>query len=209
MKTSDHDGHTSSIVDTLQALLQRKKFLSNTLIRILNRVLLSTKSMDLTEKCAMLTPILIVLSKLVKYDKKAQQRVKLLVFPTHYYDDRDEKTFKDNNSRSGVSGTTMAAGPKQSALALTSTSFASVRKAQQHSYYNLPMARVTATNEEDSIRSAKATATSSNNMDPRDCPVNTLRHELIKLMTSLDTQIKRVAAEFIFSLCDNNGEFLQ
>lgn len=48
----------------------------------------------------------------------------------------------------------------------------------------------------------------SNNMDPNDCPPGTVRHDLIKLMTSFDPNIKRCVAEFIFSLCQDNGTLL-
>lgn len=58
--------------------------------------------------------------------------------------------------------------------------------------------------DDDSQQSVKYT----NNIDPRDCPVNTLRYELVKLMTSLDVQVKRIVAEFVFTLCNNDGKCL-
>lgn len=46
----------------------------------------------------------------------------------------------------------------------------------------------------------------SNKMDPTDIPPNTMRCELIKLMTSFDSNIKRCVAELLFALCKDNGE---
>ena len=54
-----------------------------------------------------------------------------------------------------------------------------------------------------------SSATDSNNqakMDPTDVPPGTLRYYLIKLMISLDSQLKRCVAEFLFVLCLEDGE---
>lgn len=47
---------------------------------------------------------------------------------------------------------------------------------------------------------------SQRNIDPRDAPVGTLREKLLRLMTSLDTHVKRCAAELVFTLCDENPD---
>jgi hypothetical protein len=44
-------------------------------------------------------------------------------------------------------------------------------------------------------------------MDPTDMPVNSLRYELIKLMLSLDSNIKRCVSEFLFTLCHEDGKY--
>lgn len=49
---------------------------------------------------------------------------------------------------------------------------------------------------------------SQRNVDPRDAPVGTLREKLLRLMTSLDTNVKRCAAELVFTLCDENRKCL-
>jgi len=43
-------------------------------------------------------------------------------------------------------------------------------------------------------------------MDPTDVPPGTLRCYLTKLMISLDSQLKRCVAEFLFVLCLEDGE---
>ena len=43
-------------------------------------------------------------------------------------------------------------------------------------------------------------------MDPTDVPPGTLRCYLIKLMISLDSQLKRCVAEFLFVLCLEDGK---
>ncbi len=43
-------------------------------------------------------------------------------------------------------------------------------------------------------------------MDPSDVPPGTLRYYLTKLMISLDSQLKRCVAEFLFVLCLEDGE---
>lgn len=43
-------------------------------------------------------------------------------------------------------------------------------------------------------------------MHPADCPDNSIRAALIGLMTSIETNIKRCVAEFIFLLCHENSE---
>lgn len=45
-------------------------------------------------------------------------------------------------------------------------------------------------------------------MHPHDCPENSLRHALIQLMTSLDTNLKRCVSECLFLLCHQNSKTL-
>eukprot|EP01032_Pedospumella_encystans_P019394 gene19394-22046_t len=54
-----------------------------------------------------------------------------------------------------------------------------------------------------------SSAADSNNqakMDPTDVPPGTLRYYLIKLMISLDSQLKRCVAEFLFVLCAEDAD---
>lgn len=51
-----------------------------------------------------------------------------------------------------------------------------------------------------------SSASDSNKMDPTDVPIGTLRYYLVKLMISLDSQLKRCVAEFLFLLCAEDGK---
>jgi hypothetical protein len=46
-------------------------------------------------------------------------------------------------------------------------------------------------------------------MDPADAPPDSLRGRLMHHMTSLDSQLKRCVAEFLFLLCGEDGESLR
>jgi hypothetical protein len=41
--------------------------------------------------------------------------------------------------------------------------------------------------------------------DPSDAPPNTLRCELLRLMISIDVNVKRLVAELLFALSNNDG----
>lgn len=49
----------ASVLMNIQSLHLRHKYLANSLVRILNRILLGLHSMNMAEKCAVLTPILV------------------------------------------------------------------------------------------------------------------------------------------------------
>ena len=53
---------------------------------------------------------------------------------------------------------------------------------------------------------SSVTATKKKGIDPTNAPADTLRGRLIRHMISLDSQLKRVVAELIFLLCDEDGE---
>ena len=48
----------------------------------------------------------------------------------------------------------------------------------------------------------------SKGVDPRDAPRGTLRGELAHLMISLDSNVKRCAAEFLYVLCNEDGQLV-
>jgi hypothetical protein len=57
---------------------------------------------------------------------------------------------------------------------------------------------------------SRTTSISSGNtsMNPTDCPPGTLRAELVGYMTSVDTNLKRITAELLYTLCMQNGRWL-
>lgn len=169
----------------------------------------------------------IVLSKVVAQDSQALAYVKHLIFPNPYPGPAANipsasldaippgptpasiarSVSKDESSP--VKSRGLFGGFGQSSTSPTPTTGApnSLRKTQSH--------YISSNNEEDALAAAlsgaggagtPASGISQHSIDPKDCPVNTLRYELINLMTSLDTQIKRIVAEFLFALCQKNGE---
>lgn len=203
---------SSQALLAIQSMMLRKKCLCNSLVRILNRTLLQVKQVEPADRCAALTPILIVLSKLVSRSPAALAIVRQLIFPNPY---------QPSEGSAGPAVTSSEAAPKLSALSLfaanrtfkatpaSSTSSgateSSLRKAQSLYIPRLGPQGGGAGQDKHAADDGDAKA-ASGNIDPRDCPPNSLRYELIRLMTSLDTQIKRIVAEFVFILCNNNGK---
>lgn len=58
----------------------------------------------------------------------------------------------------------------------------------------------------DSAGTSVVPAVRSAAMDPTDAPPDSLRGRLLRHMTSLDSQLKRCVAEFLFLLCGEDGE---
>ncbi|RYH20518.1 hypothetical protein EON65_23240 [archaeon] len=153
------------------------------------------------------------MSKLISFDSKTLERVKRIIFPSPYSGP------PQNTHISAVSNISHAlaapnrtfvgklynSGKEGSADAKAAAGNNSLMKKSQSHYVsrspNLGSGE-SVKSDDDSHRSVKYTS----NIDPRDCPANTLRYELVKLMTSLDTQVKRIVAEFVFTLCHNDGK---
>eukprot|EP01039_Chlorochromonas_danica_P009546 gene9546-10551_t len=231
-KGSDRPASGSASSDSLSGLTSlriRRTYLTNSLVRILNRVLLNGKTMEASDKCAYLTPILIVLSKVVAQDSQALAYVKHLIFPNPYPGPAANtpsapldvippgptpasiarSASKDESSPVKSRGLFGGFGQSSNSPTPTTGATNSLRKTQSH--------YIPSNNEEDALAALSggggagtpASGISQHSIDPKDCPVNTLRYELINLMTSLDTQIKRIVAEFLFALCQKNvNEFV-
>ncbi|RYH20517.1 hypothetical protein EON65_23235 [archaeon] len=58
-KQSNKQVAYTTVLMNIQSLHLRHKYLANSLVRVLNRILLGLHSMNTTEKCAVLTPILV------------------------------------------------------------------------------------------------------------------------------------------------------
>lgn len=123
------------------ALKRRRPLLVDSLARILQRLLARLKLPGEGDKAALISPILILLTKASKAEERVQRALKKLVFPTSY----------DKERHGGLN--------------------------------------------------------KKKNMDPTDKGApGCLRFELLFQMTSLDSTIKRLAAELLFVLCDNDGK---
>lgn len=154
----------------------------------------------------------IVLSKMVNKNRDAHAVVKQLIFPNAYPLPGAAPTA--NIASSALAAT--EAPPKSGSLGLfappnrafkassSSTATGNILRKTQSDY--IPRNAPASTIADAKSAFEESDTKPANHIDPRDCPNNSLRYELIKLMTSLDTQIKRIVAEFVFSLCNNNGK---
>lgn len=143
----------------------------------------------------------IILSKLVSHDRDALTAVKDLIFCTAYESEHAAQAQAVKPpagiGAGGVLGMFRSSVPS-SAPAPTAAVQPKVLTKSQSAYSTRQMSRDVDVN--------PYTDPNQRHIDPKDCPPNTLRGELVALMTSLDTQIKRIVAEFVFLLCANDGK---
>lgn len=118
--------------------------------------------------------------------------------------DRAETTRKETNARSVPGNAAVKLMPILVVLTrLCSTNAETLRYAQSEVFPN-PLA------DDDDDENETSTTSGKKSLRPADAPKGTLRYRLIRLMTSIDSIVKRCSSELLWTLCnDNANEFVR
>lgn len=116
------------------------------------------------------------MNQLVTGNLEAKMLIKKAVFPNEIWHKNSNSSMKDNSSGDEDNNATR------------------------------PAAAVTANSCNNLTTAGNKVPVMPASIDPVDAPYNTLRGQLVKLMISLDTQVKRCISELLFTLCNEDGK---
>jgi hypothetical protein len=210
----------------------RRLFLANSLIRILTTILQKLKNLDLSEKAALLSPIIVSPAMSFSFSFSFSSLTQFFSFFFFSFsfvlqivsmkviksDERSFQIMKRLVFPNPVSSHPVTAGGDPTTTATTTTTSAVKAAGTGGGGVSSSLFSSSSSMRVQTLSSSASAAhvgkdkdhhktNSSGNMAPADCPENSIRFALIQFMTSVETNIKRCVSEFLFLLCDQNSEF--